>query len=184
MIQPDIKLENDDGLMDSGEGATFLLPQKIRPYFTVTKQKVGSENTLIQGKLTCCNTHEFEVQIAGKVKRSLFSKAYLYSEDDAIALTVRCKRCGKEISVFNGATDGYDHVEEKTKESIPMSPFVCGKCSDNNFSVSIRYEYPDARELEELGISQIDKAFTWIWVMLECNSCGRKYKKFIDFETA
>lgn len=60
----------------------------------------------------------------------------------------------------------------------------CKKCQDDNFSISIKYEYPNVQELENLGITEIDNAFTWIWVTLECNKCGTKYKNFIDYETA
>lgn len=54
---------------------------------------------------------------------------------------------------------------------------------DNNFSISIKYEYPDKEELKELGFKDISNAFTWITVSLICNNCGMKYKKFIDFES-
>ena len=47
----------------------------------------------------------------------------------------------------------------------------------------IKYEYPDIQELEELEITEIDNAFTWIWITLECNNCGTRYKNFVDCET-
>ena len=51
------------------------------------------------------------------------------------------------------------------------------------FSVGIKYEYPDTQELEELEIPEIDNVFTWIWITLECNKCGTRYKDFVDCET-
>lgn len=59
----------------------------------------------------------------------------------------------------------------------------CSRCKDSNFSISIKYEYPDKDELKELGFKDISNAFTWITVSLTCNNCGKKYKKFIDFES-
>ena len=43
--------------------------------------------------------------------------------------------------------------------------------------------YPDIQELAELEITELDNAFTWIWITLECNKCGTIYKNFVDFET-
>lgn len=63
-------------------------------------------------------------------------------------------------------------------------PFGCKKCTDNNFSVEVKYEYPDYQELMDLGITEIDNAFTWIWITLECNQCGKRYNNLVDFETA
>ncbi len=50
--------------------------------------------------------------------------------------------------------------------------------------MGIKYEYPDTQELMELEMSEIDNAFTWIWITLECSKCGTKYKNFVDCETA
>lgn len=59
----------------------------------------------------------------------------------------------------------------------------CSRCKDSNFSISIKYEYPDEDELKGLGFKDISNAFTWITISLTCNNCGKKYKKFIDFES-
>lgn len=59
----------------------------------------------------------------------------------------------------------------------------CNRCNDDNFSVFIKYEYPDEEELKELGFKDISNAFTWITISLTCNNCGKKYKRFIDFES-
>ena len=37
--------------------------------------------------------------------------------------------------------------------------------------------------LKELGFKDISNAFTWITISLTCNNCGKKYKRFIDFES-
>ena len=69
------------------------------------------------------------------------------------------------------------------KNNVKDKLFNCSRCKGNNFSISIKYEYPDEDELKELGFKDISNAFTWITVSLTCNNCGKKYKKFIDFES-
>lgn len=161
-----------------------MIPQKIQPYFNTTFQEKDGENNLIEGTLTCCNDHAFEIFVVGKLKRSMFSNTCLFPENNTIMLKVRCKKCGKTISVFDSSCDGYENCEKKLYTQIIAKPINCKKCRDDSFSVSIRYEYPGVQELENLGITEIDNAFTWIWVTLECNKCSTRYKNFIDCETA
>ena len=161
-----------------------MIPKLIQPYFHITHQNKERDNSVIEGILTCCNENDFEILVVGKVKHGLFSKIFLYPEEGRTVLEVRCKKCGKIISVFNSSFDGYGHCGMK-KENIcvPTRPIDCSKCQNKSFSVAIKYEYPDIRELQELEISDIDNAFTWIWITLRCNKCETKYKNFVDCET-
>jgi hypothetical protein len=161
-----------------------LVPVKIQPYFEMKSQTMDGDNRLIEGTLKCCYDSDFEVFFAGEIKCGFFSKMFLTSENDNIAVKARCKKCGRTISVFNSSIDGYEHCEEK-QNSICLSTraLICKKCHDNSYSVSIKYEYPDEQELRDLEISDIDNAFSWIWITLECNNCGTKYKNIVDCET-
>ena len=79
----------------------------------------------------------------------------------------------------------YICCEEKLQHTnIAARPIGCRKCGENDFSVGLRYEYPDTQELKNLGIAEVDNGFTWIWVTLDCNRCSTKYRNFIDFEMA
>ena len=49
--------------------------------------------------------------------------------------------------------------------------------------MNIKYEYPNKNELDMLGINEPDNAFTWIWITLKCNNCGKTYKNIVDIET-
>lgn len=69
---------------------------------------------MIEGLLTCCNEHKFEVLVVGKIKHSMFSHTYLVPENDTIILEVRCKKCGKIISIFDSNYDGYEHCKKNT----------------------------------------------------------------------
>lgn len=161
-----------------------LIPKLIRPYFKLIRQSEDADNSLVEGKLTCCTVHDFEIFIVGNIKRCLFSKRFLYSENDEIVLEARCKRCDKIIPVFNSSIEGYRNLGV-TKKNICATPrhIDCEKCRNDSFSVTIKYEYPNIQELQEIEISDLDKAFTWIWITLECSKCGKKYKNFVDFET-
>ena len=161
-----------------------LIPKKIQPYFETKNQTKDGDNDIIEGKLTCCKNHDFEVLVAGEIKRSVFSKMYLFSKNGKTAIEVCCRKCGQVISVFDSGSDGYDKCGGKQHTHMPMKPVQCKKCRNGDFSLSIRYEYPDTQELNELEIPEIDNAFTWIWITLECNKCGTRYKNFVDCETA
>ena len=133
--------------------------------------------------LTCCNAHDFEVLVVGEVKQHLFSQMFLCSENDKIVFEVRCKKCGKVISVINSSTDGYGQCGKSLHDiDVSTKLIECVKCRSESFSVRIKYEYPDVQELQELEMSDIDNAFTWIWITLKCNKCGNGYKNFIDCE--
>lgn len=160
-----------------------MIPKKIQSNFRTTLQKKDGNHFLTEGILTCCNSHDFEVFVVGEIKHRTFSKMFLSSENDKLVLEVRCKKCGKVISVFDSSCDGYEQCGTSQSSHIPTKPIYCQKCQDNSFSVGIQYEYPDIQELEELEIPEIDNAFTWIWGTLECNKCGARYRNFLNYET-
>ena len=161
-----------------------MVPNIIRPHFEITSQPENENNaTIIEGTLSCCASHDFEIFAVGIIKHGTFSKMYLVPENDVAALDIQCKRCGKTISVFNSHNDGYGQLSNSQTSSVQAKRICCRKCNGHSFSISVKYEYPDAQELKELGISEIDNAFTWIWITLHCNNCGAKYKNFIDLET-
>lgn len=160
-----------------------LIPKRIQPYFKMTYQTKDGDNDLIEGILTCCNAHDFDVFVVGEIKHNIFLKMYLFQENDKIAMKIRCRKCGKVIAIFDSSYDGYEKCGKNQYTYMLTKPVDCKKCRNRVFSVDIKYEYPDIQELKELGIAEIDNAFTWIWITLECNKCGTKYKNFIDCET-
>lgn len=163
---------------------TGLVPARMQPYFRTTSRKSDKDNERIEGMLVCCNSHEFEIQVGGKVKHNLFSKThYLTSKDDKITVFARCKKCNKDVTVFDSKSDGYEQMGKKTATLITTKLFACKKCANNNFSVYIEYKYPDVQELKDLSIMERDNAYTWIWIMLVCNKCGKTYRNFVDYET-
>lgn len=160
-----------------------MVPKKIRPYFITTKETRDGNNSIVEGTLGCCDAHNFKIVVYGKVKRGFLSKMFLVPQDDKVALAVCCEDCGRIISVFDSSCDGYDCHENEQSLFFPTQVTECYRCHNVVFSAFIKYEYPDAKELEELEILEPDNAFTWIWISLKCNKCGAVYKDFLDYET-
>ena len=159
-------------------------PKKIQPYFNAISQKNDGENSMTEGNLVCCNDHAFQIFFVGEIRRTVFSNIYLFSENDVIMLKAHCKHCGKIVHVFDSRCDGYENCGEEPEVQVNLNPIKCRKCGENDFCVRVKYEYPDIKDLENLGIEDIDNAFTWIWISLTCNKCGAKYKNFVDYETS
>ena len=159
-----------------------LIPKKIQPYFKMTHQIKDSDNSIIEGVITCCDAYDFEVLVIGKMKHSMFSKMYLLPENGRTLIKVRCRKCGKVISVFDSGCDGYEQCEKTQYTHVQTKTISCRKCRNGGFSVGVKFEYPDIQELTELGITEIDNSFTWIWMTLECNNCKTRYKNFVDCE--
>ena len=110
---------------------------------------------------------------------------YLLPENDRLALNARCKKCGRDIPVFDNSCDGYEKCGSGQPAHTQRKNVECIKCRGTSFSVDDTYEYPeDIEELKELGTAETDNAFTWIWVTLKCRGCGTVYRNFIDYETA
>ena len=112
-----------------------MIPKKIHPFFETTFQKRGGDNCLIEGVLTCCNSHDFEVIVVGEIKKSMFSGMCLIPENDEIVLKVRCKKCGKVISVFDTRCDGYAQCGNNQAIHISTKSIDCKKCLGGYFSV-------------------------------------------------
>ena len=78
-----------------------MVPEKIQPFVEVSCQKNKGGNEIVEGALTCCASHDFEVFAEGELKRGIFSKLYLLPENDRLALKARCKKCGRDIPLIS-----------------------------------------------------------------------------------
>ena len=162
-----------------------LIPNEIRTHFDIIEVKKDTEDSLVKGKIRCCDTNSFEVLVTGKVKYGIFSKMKLFPKNDIIVFELCCKKCGKIFSVFNTEYNGYDECKGICIENIKKPDLLvkCRKCQAMDFSVELQYEYPDIQELEQLKISDVSNAYTWVRGMIECNRCGTRYRNFLDCET-
>lgn len=163
-----------------------MIPTKIKPFFKIDYIK----NDITSGRVNCCETNEFNIYYNGEIEKNIILGTYLSEDNDSISLAAKCLKCGRLIKIFDSHFDGYDaNCEDDNtlriinKNKVKDKLFNCSRCKDNNFSIFIKYEYPDEDELKELGFKDISNAFTWITISLTCNNCGKKYKRFIDFES-
>lgn len=164
----------------------MMIPNRIKQYFLLTDQRQNGENTLVSGRLQCCEQPAFSFSAVGTVQRGLLHRMSLYPSAEGLVLRAACARCGRDIPVFDAGSDGYGNSFSKAGET-PFSTaesIQCIKCGGGSFSVDLRFEYPDERELSDLGCTDPGNAFTWMWVSLTCASCGKKYMDFVSQETA
>ena len=164
----------------------MMIPDRIKPYFLATDQRQDGENTLISGRLQCCGQPAFSLRAVGTVRRDLFYRTSLYPGAEGLAIRATCAKCGRDILVFDAGSDGYDNCFSGAGETSfsTAGSVQCMKCGGGLFSVDLRLEYPDRRELADLDCAAPENAFTWIWVSLTCAGCGKKYTDFISCETA
>lgn len=163
-----------------------MIPLKIKPFFKTDYIKTD----ITSGSVNCCETNAFNIYYNGEIEKNIILGTYLSENNDSISFSAKCLKCGRLIKIFDSHIDGCDaNCEDDNtlrtinKNKVKDKLFNCSRCNDSNFSISIKYEYPDEDELKELGFKDISNAFTWITVSLTCNNCGKKYKKFIDFES-
>ena len=160
----------------------MLIPKSLAPNIRLVQSKNSNRENTTAGELICCGKQRFALEYEGEIKYGLWGTTCLLSQNRQVTMTGRCKECGRNILVFDSAAMGYDRERETAKPSAG-SPMACRRCRGNDFSVSIRLEYPDDSELQELDIPEPDNAFSWIWVTLKCNTCGKKYQNFMYYET-
>jgi Zn finger protein HypA/HybF involved in hydrogenase expression len=161
------------------------VPKRLQSNLKLRKAK--EDNLIICGDLICCDQHEFEVAYSGILRKSLMSNYYLQDQTDGMSLTCKCKKCGEELVVFNSNTDGYDNcinTNDLRLSNPPQHVLDCPKCSSNEYTIKMKYEYLDKSEIKDEGIKDYENSFTWIWVSLRCITCNKEFKKFIDYETA
>lgn len=121
-----------------------MIPKKIQPYFERTRQTTDGDNNIIEGALTCCNAHDFEVLVVGKIKHTLFSKMFLCPENEKTVFKARCKKCGKIIPVFNSGCDGYGQCGKEFQSTCASPrPINCKKCQNEILSRLKNYAEDD-----------------------------------------
>ena len=164
----------------------MLIPERIKPYFLLTDQRQSGENTLVSGRLLCCEQHSFRIRTVGTMQHSLFHRLQLQPGPEGLAFGATCAKCGRTIPVFDARSDGYDNCfSPKGETSLSAAePLRCPKCGGEFSSADLRFEYPGEQELADLGCRDPGNAFTWIWASLTCAGCGRRHTDFISCETA
>ena len=164
----------------------MMIPDRIKQFFLLTDQRQDGENTLVSGQLLCCEQTTFSLRTVGTVQRGLLHRMSLSPSAEGLAIRAACIRCGRDILVFDAGSDGYDNCFSRAGETSfsTAGSVQCMKCGGGIFYADLRFEYPDWRELADLGCTNPENAFTWIWISLTCSACGKRYTDFISHETA
>ena len=164
----------------------MMIPDRIKQYFLLTDQRQDGENTLVSGQLRCCDQPTFSLRTVGAVQRGLLHRMSLYPSAEGLAIRAVCARCGRDILVYDAGSDGYDNCFSGAGETSfsTAGSVQCMKCGGEIFSIDLRLEYPDRQELADLGCTNPENAFTWIWISLTCAKCGKRYTDFVSYETA
>ena len=166
-----------------GWGGALLVPKRLESNLKNLNINQKRYNTIFCGNFACCDSSNFELLYFGEIDHSFFSKMFLAPKNNIVVLKSRCKKCKKMHLIYDNNCDGYDNYKSDQVSKVKTTSLKCKKCLNNDFSIFLKYEYPDVQELYEYKIRDIGNAYTWIWITIRCNCCGFKYSKFIDLET-
>lgn len=110
-----------------------------------------------------------------------------------IIVKLKPKECKTEFVIFNSNLHGYDAITAQQKS--PLLPYKykkksrCRKCGSEFYRVYINIHNTGKMDLlNEQSINAMSDvnwmdAFDWFSIDLECSGCGKKTKKWFEFET-
>lgn len=156
------------------------IPRRISDYF-VTVEDRGE--IAVRGALKCsCGCDRFALKYFGK-KGSIISPDIVKSRYDGekrLVLAAQCKDCGKEILVYDSATDGYNGYADAPAFDGPLEQFFCKSCGSNDFSLEIAYNSQGKEELQDRGIENWQDNFEMILCSGSCRHCGKIYTGIVE----
>ena len=137
-----------------------MIPKRIRSKYQPISARESADACFTTGMLVCCGVSDFSLRAGGDVRKSVFGKMYLLSENEGVVLDAQCSRCGQMFSVFDSALDGYDACTNAPVNPAPAAKkeIRCVKCQGKHFAVRLAYEYPGRQELETLDGSPLPAA--------------------------
>lgn len=162
----------------------MTIPKQLQGFFL--PQISGKKSSgITAGTLACC-TNKFQVFYSGNLESGIWGSQYFQPDNNGLSILCRCTTCGKDILVFDSNEHGYDactQIADTKKEKRVFRPLFCSRCKRSEFEIDVSFEFPPEKELEEDDFSDPSNAFTWIWSSITCMSCGKRYRKILDFET-
>ena len=167
------------------------IPLKTLDYYHPVSFKEESYDIISKGQILCpCSCKDFSIRYKGDLRKGLFGQVSLHALDENdLGISLTCNECGKSLILFDIKTDGYDAVIEENlspvnSSHVELQTLLCPKCQKGQYFVNVKYAHYPKTETDEDGIQDYKNAFQWIWVDLECSSCSKKFKNFVDIETA
>ena len=172
------------------------VPVPLREIFIKREEKRRKASSLsVCGSLRCtCGSESFRLYVCAE-KTKKYILAAERSGGFSLAVFGRCVRCNRERELFDAAKHGWDGFI--CKENLPakkdeLDLWTCGKCGGETFEAEMKIEpcttfQEDLKEEIERGeFSPSDwaNAFLCLSMSLRCTKCGRKFKKWLDYEAA
>ncbi|MDR2956638.1 MAG: hypothetical protein LBU61_00460 [Coriobacteriales bacterium] len=166
-----------------------FIPHQVVDYYNPVSLIEG-DTIVSEGNLSClCSCTSFTVQHWGETRKGILGQVELIATgENGVGMSLSCQKCGTSLTLFDSETDGYDvvvrGVTSSTKNTLKkLETLSCPKCFNKQFHVKVKYEHLPKTETDVVGLLDSKNAFQWIWVSLECNSCSKKFRNFIDHET-
>ena len=153
------------------------IPTHLASYFT----SIGDENNEyeVAGVIHCdCMCEKFEV----------------WESNDRQIIKLICKKCGKEIEVFDAGKhgwNGYVCKDDFLDRSLQLEKYVCPKCNHDAFKVSISISSQGKQDFIDECVSNDDSfseddwvnGFEWMGISLSCANCSNEEVDWADLET-
>lgn len=71
-----------------------MIPKRIRSKYQPISARESADACFTTGMLVCCGVSDFSLRAGGNVRKSVFGKMYLLSENEGVVLDAQCSRCG------------------------------------------------------------------------------------------
>lgn len=155
-------------------------------------------DNIIEGQVVCsCGSTSFCLLYSGTTTIYNGQKIPCSIETDTgvfFVIKARCRKCEKEHLLFDSGLHGWDvkvcpelgkNVMIPRPESIEWE---CVKCKQGEHAIKILFCYGSEEDvteaIEEGLIDNPADAFEWIYITIECLTCGLVSEKWVDYETA
>lgn len=171
------------------------IPVHLKDIFMEKEKRRKGDFFSLVGTLRCaCGNEKFRLRVCAERKKKYIS-VIEKSGGFGLAVVGECARCGAVWEIFDSAKHGLEAVAEKknfpTKEE-DFREWTCFKCGGETFSaeaeLSAYSKEAFARDYSaELGRGELSEsdwrdAFESIMMGLCCVKCGRKFRKWLDYE--
>jgi len=159
---------------------------------------VGNDimEAFVTGEIVCdCGSNSFKIKLVGDTSFYEKKRVIKLIEIDGhyfLIVQVQCNKCEKEHLIFDKDLHGWNGFVCGHEDEVPLRPaskdWHCNKCDKTDHSMKVRIQSKGQDDFIEEGGDEFDKndwveAFSWITVMVECNSCKASNKEWISYET-
>ena len=174
------------------------IPNRVHDFFVPISFEDKHDLVISSGKMRCtCSCEDFAIQYTGHLRKTLFGQIFIQAtENGDLNITLTCRDCNKTLLLFDSRADGYNAIASRL-DGLTYPPFKapedsvfenqpntlsCVKCKTTYYRVKVKYEHADKAETDTDYIEDYQSAFSWFVVDIECGTCAKKHRGFIDME--